>query len=213
MSGKNFDVQPWVIVNTKGDPLLNEIGEIEGVQHLDVSETPGDRGLYIVSPTPDQGIELDAFLGRVWAKQNVGVYIDEGYMIEVDDNLNSLLTQGRSRNCPVIMLTQRPSWITKFVFSESDYVQLFNLQIADDRKKIAGLVPVSKDYRLPPHYSYWYDVGDNKLTKLSPVPPPEAILLSFRAKFPPDEAHIETGEAIPAEPDQQSRAVRKNLVI
>lgn len=186
LTGKDYTQQPWVIVNTKGDPLLNEIGAFERVHKLSVNDTPGEMGLHIVSPRPDESVALDAFFGRIWEKQNCGIYIDEGYMIDVTTNLNACLTQGRSRRIPMIILSQRPAWITKFVFSEADYVQLFNLQRLEDRKSVAGLVPVDKNYRLDKHCSYWYNVGDNELVELGPVPDKPAILESFRGSLPPE---------------------------
>lgn len=190
LSGKDFTKQPWVMVNTKGDPLINEIAAIKGVRTIDVSQTPGDEGLWVINPTPDQQDDMDAFFGRVWEKQNCGLYIDEGYMIEKTDKLNACLTQGRSRSIPMIVLSQRPAWITKFVFSEADYVQLFNLQRLEDRKNVGGLVPVDKNYRLAKHCSYWYNVGDDTLLKWNPVPDKPVIIESFRAAFPPDREQI-----------------------
>lgn len=190
LSGKNFDLQPWVIVNTKGDPLLYEIASIPGVKTISVHDTPGEKGLYHIAPLPDEADDLDAFFGRVWDKQNCGLYIDEGYMITNTNKLNACLTQGRSRRIPMIILSQRPAWITKFVFSEADYVQLFNLQRLEDRKNVAGLVPVDKNYRLDKYCSYWYNVGDNELVQFGPVPNNTAILKTFRAKFPPEPAPI-----------------------
>jgi hypothetical protein len=188
LSGTNFDTQPWVILNTKGDKNINEIAAIPGVKTLDVSETPGERGLYVVNPTPKQGVELDAFLQRIWDKQNCGVFVDEVYMISPDDALNSCLTQGRSRRVPLIICSQRPAWCTRFVFSESEFVSLFNLQDREDRKSIARIVPVDRDYRLARFNSYWYDVGDERLVHFTPVPEMPAIIDTFRAKFPPNDA-------------------------
>ena len=188
LSGRDFNKQPAVILNTKGDPFIDQLAELDGVQTITLDDTPGDTGLYIVSPTPGEMDKLDTFLARIWNKKNCLVYVDEGYMIKPADQLNALLTQGRTRNIPVIILTQRPSWITKFVFTECDFVQLFNLQTLNDRKNIGGLVPVDKNYRLPEHYSYWYNVRANTMVKFGPVPPPEQILETFRAKFPPKQA-------------------------
>lgn len=198
LSGKNFDAQPWLIVNTKGDPFLEQIAAIEGVKTIGVDATPGDKGLYIVSPLPEQQDELDALFKRIWAKQNCGVYIDEGYMIERTDGLNALLTQGRTRQIPMIVLSQRPAWISKFVFSEADFVQLFNLQRLEDRKNVAGFVPVDKNYRLAKFCSYWYNVGDDRLVQFGPVPDHDAIINTFRAKFPPEQA--QSGEALRVSP-------------
>jgi len=188
LSGSSFDTQPWVIINTKSDPFLNEIAMIEGVQEISVYDTPGEKGLYIVSPLPAEREELDAFFYRIWEKQNCGVYIDEGYMIERTDGLNALLTQGRSRRIPMIVLSQRPAWITKFVFSEADFFSLFQLTRREDRKAATDIIPVSIDYRLAEHCSFWYNVSKNEVVQLGPVPDKPIILDTFRAKFPPEPA-------------------------
>ncbi len=207
LSGKDFNAQPWLIVNTKGDPLLNEIAAIEGVKTITLDDTPEEQGLYIVSPQPGQHTALDLMFRRVWEKQDCGVYIDEGYMIEEPDGFNALLTQGRSRNIPMIVLSQRPAWISKFVFSEADFVQVFHLQHLADRKNVAQFVPMDIDLRLPKHHSLWYNVAENELNRLSPVPQKSIILNSFRAKFPPKQA-----QAIPA-PQGGEKVVRLKRVV
>lgn len=190
LSGKDFDRQPWVIVNTKGDPLLNEISDIEGVKSISLNEQVGEKGLYIVSPLPSERDQLDTFFRSLWEKQNVGVYIDEGYMIDKTDGLNALLTQGRSRKIPMIVLSQRPAWISKFVFSEADFIQLFHLQHEADRKNVAQFVPFDTRIRLPRYHSYWYNVADNEIIKFGPVPPRDVILQNFRDAFPPDPSQV-----------------------
>ena len=210
LSGKDFDRQPWVIVNTKGDPLLNQIGRIRGVRHITINDTPGDEGLYIVSPLPGEGDAIDAFFYRIWEKQNTGVYIDEGYMIDRTDGLNALLTQGRSRHIPMIVLSQRPAWISKFVFSEADYIQLFHLQHEGDRKNVAQFVPFDTKYRLQPYHSYWYNVGANEIVLFSPVPPRETILENFRQAFPPEDTAAQ--DIKPSGPYPEAEPVRRRIV-
>jgi len=188
LSGKNFNKQPWVIVNTKGDPLIAEIAEIPGVQTIGINDTPGDEGLYIINPLPEQQMELDSFFRRVWDKQNIGVWVDEGYMIEETGGFNALLTQGRSRRIPMIVLSQRPSWISKFVFSEANFVQVFRLGHLADRKNVGQFVPMDPKARLPNHHSFWYNVNDDILLRFGPVPKPQIILENIRAAFPPDNA-------------------------
>lgn len=185
LAQKDFDVQPAVIINIKGDALIDEIAAIEGVQTINIYETPGDKGLYIVNPLPQQQDELNDFFRRCWEKENVCIWVDEGHAIENDAWFKACLTQGRSKHVPLIVLSQRPAWISRFVFSECNFVSLFNLQIKDDRKKVAEFVPVDKDYHLPQYCSYWYAVKANRLLEFSPVPDNAAIIRLFRAKFPP----------------------------
>ncbi len=210
LSGKDFDVQPWVIVDTKGDAFIDEIAQIEGVQVIGINETPGDSGLYIVRPLPHEQDELDDFFRRCWQKENIGIWVDEGYSVQKDDWFKACLTQGRSKHVPMIVLSQRPAWISKYVFSECNFVMLFNLQIRDDRIKVAQFVPVDKNYRLPPYCSYWYNVKDNALAELSPVPNNSAILKTFRAKFPPE--HASEGGEIPAQTRPNTPLSKRRVV-
>lgn len=210
LSGKDFNAQPWCMVNTKGDPLINEIAQIEGVKRIGIDDTPGDTGLYVVDPLPGEQAKLDAFFFRIWEKQNCGVYIDEGYMIEVTDGMNALLTQGRSRECPMIVLSQRPAWISKFVFSEADFISVFQLQHLDDRKSVSKFVPIDVNARLPKHHSFWYNVSDNELTRFAPVPPKAQIINNFKAALPPQAAEPEvtlTG------PESVQRAIGRKIFV
>lgn len=207
LTGCNFDVQPWLILNTKSDASINEIAAIKGVKTISVNDTPGDKGLYIVNPLPSEQEELNALLHRVWAKTNCGIFADEIYMLGLNSSgLNACLTQGRSRRIPMIICSQRPAWCSKFVFSESDYVMLFNLQRLEDRKTIGGLVPVDKNYRLAKHCSYWYNVADDRLLQFGPVPNSAANLKTFRSMFPPEQEQV-LGVEIPPEVKRTARRV------
>jgi hypothetical protein len=190
LSGHDFRTQPWLIVNTKDDRVVNWLCEnVPDIKEISVDETPGESGLYVVTPVRSDVPKVDTLLGRVWDKQNCGVWIDEGYMIHPNDNFIGLLTQGRTRRIPMIVLTQRPAWITKFVESEADYVQVFNLSRRDDRKRVADVVHgLDVDYRLERHCSYWYNVADDDLVQFGPVANRATILESFRGKLPPEQA-------------------------
>lgn len=207
LSGYDFSKRPWVIVNTKDDPLIAEISKIPGVKVIGLNETPGDTGLYIVNPLPNEQEALNDFFQRIWEKGDIGVWVDEGYMIEIKDAFNALLTQGRSRKISLIVLSQRPAWISKFVFSEASYIMVFRLGHEDDRKSVAKFVPIDPKHRLPNYHSYWYNVNDNEVIKFGPVPKKAFIINSFRAKFPPNEAPAEMAIIDEATP------VRKILVI
>lgn len=186
LSGQPFDRKPWVIINTKGDPMLNEIGTMPNVTHLDLNGNVGKRGLYMIAPRPDQEELLDAFLWRIWARGNCGVYGDEGYMIGPIPSFNALLTQGRSKHIPMIVLSQRPVWLSRFVFSEADFYQVFNLNHREDRKKVAEYVrDLDPDYHLADYHSIWYDVARDQVSVFRPVPPRDVILGTFKARLQP----------------------------
>jgi hypothetical protein len=75
------------------------------------------------------------------------------------------------------MLSQRPAWITRFAISEADFYQVFHLQHAGDKKKIAEFTPPGFAHReVKEFHSKWFDVAKNSVFALSPVPKAEDIL-------------------------------------
>jgi len=180
LSKRSFDTKPWIMFDYKGDELLNEI---EGTQEIDLATVPKKPGLYIVHPLPDDNESVENYLWQIWANENIGLYFDEGYMIGDSPALRAILTQGRSKHLPVIILSQRPVWLSRFVFSESDFFQLFHLNDVRDRKTMRAFVPADLDARLPQYHSYYYDVANDQITILSPVPKREEILETFSERL------------------------------
>jgi DNA helicase HerA-like ATPase len=132
LSKRNFDTMPWIIFDFKYDPLLQNLGAIE----LPLGTLPDKPGLYIVHPFPDDKEGIDNYLWQIWKHENIGVFIDEGYMVGDSSAFRAILTQGRSKRIPMIILSQRPVWLSRFVFSEADFFQVFQLNILNDRMQI-----------------------------------------------------------------------------
>jgi hypothetical protein len=182
LSLKRFGHFPWIIFDAKGDDLLREIGSIPTVKHISMKDTPDKSGLHYLRATPPafKSMDFDAFLWRIHRRGRVGLFVDEGYIIERDnDAFNTILTQGRSLQIPVIVLSQRPSWLSRFVFSEADFFQIFALNDARDRKTCEQFVPSDLDIRLQDFHSLYYDVAKDKVCVFSPVPSREHILDTF----------------------------------
>ena len=183
LSLRSYDRIPWVIFDFKGDELIQSI---EGVQNIDLGKAPKRKGLYIVSPVPGQENEVDEFLWDCWKRENIGIYIDEGYMIDKNSPaLNAVLTQGRSKHIPLITLSQRPVNVSRFVFSESDFHQIFWLNDRRDRKTVQEYVPADLEKRLADFNSVYYDVGKDELSVFAPVPDADTILDTFRTRLAP----------------------------
>lgn len=180
LSQRSFTTKPWVIIDFKRDKLIQQI---DFVQEIGLNEVPVYPGLYVVRPIPGDDEKVDKFLWSVWKQENVGIFIDEGYMIGTGDAFPALLTQGRSKNIPLIVLTQRPVWISRFVYSESDFFSVFWLNDERDRKTIQSFIPYDLNERLPTHYSLWYDVNRDKVLILRPVPPIETVLATFAKRL------------------------------
>lgn len=190
LSERNYVTKPWVIFDFKGDKT---IAEIPYAIDYSVSEPiPQEPGLYVVRPLPDDGEVVDDFLMRSWHKENIGLFFDEGYMIgngKGDSKaFRALLTQGRSKNIPMIILSQRPAWLSRFALSEADFYQIFALNDIEDRRRVQGFLPrerINLHDRLPEYHSAYYDVGKDDLTLLSPVPNVDSILATFERRLAP----------------------------
>ena len=181
LSHRNFHTMPWVVYDFKGDASINSI---EGSRDIDLLEVPTRPGVYIAHPLPHEEKEVQQHLWAIWQRGNTGVYVDEGYMMgNRNKAFRALLTQGRSKRIPMIVLSQRPVWMDRFVFSESEFFSIFHLQHRDDRKAVEGFVPADLEQRLPKYHSYYYDVGEDQIGKMGPVPQIDVILGTFERRL------------------------------
>ncbi len=178
---------PWVIYDFKRDKLLSQIEALPGAYEIGTNEVPDLPGLYFIHPHPDDVEVVQNQLQGIWTKQNTGVLIDEGYMVSSAPNkrswLRTLLTQGRSMHIPMIILSQRPVWMDRFVFSESDFYQVFRLNHSGDRKKIMEYIPADLSGRLPEYHSFYHDVAREETVVMKPVPTADKILGIFAQRL------------------------------
>lgn len=185
LSLRDFDVMPWIIYDFKYDASINDI---EGVQTLDLdAPLPEHPGIYVVHPGPHETDLVEQQMWKIWQRGSIGIYIDEGYMVSDGSRVNkafrAILTQGRSKRIPLIVLSQRPVWMDRFVFSESEFFQIFRLQHQKDLKTVNEFIPFDLSKRLPEYQSYYYDVMTNKIVVLKPIPDPDRILDTIEAKL------------------------------
>ena len=120
---RSYDRMPWILVNYKKDDYLDEI---PGVREIGPREPiPREPGLYMVRPFPEDG-SLDPLLLKAYLRGgSVGFYIDETTMVGAHSKpFKAALTQGRSMHIPMIMLSQRPCWLSKFAFTEANFFQV-----------------------------------------------------------------------------------------
>jgi hypothetical protein len=177
LSMRDFSGRPWIIFDFKGDTLIQQI---PGVRTLALKKPPREPGLYVVRPMPHQIDEVDDFLWQVWESEKTGLYFDEGYMVSKCQAFQALLTQGRSKQIPIIVLTQRPIWISRFVWSESDYFQIFTLTNIRDEKIVREFVPRYDKNVLGRYQSFYHDVGEDQTILLDPVPGAPSLLAKFK---------------------------------
>lgn len=183
LSLRNYTQRPWVIVNSKGDETIDAIPH---THELTLGDAPKKAGLYIVRPVPGlDDDKLEETLWKVWERGKTGLFTDEGYMVPRRSKaFPALLTQGRSKQIPMITLSQRPVHMNRFVISEADFHQVFFLADEMDRDVVQRFIPYDvSENRLPKYHSYYYDVSGDDFTGLKPVPHPDSILETFEQRL------------------------------
>jgi hypothetical protein len=179
----------WVILNPKHTASYNALPDHVVVKfdslndcHKIAQEMLKHR-FVIVNPSsraadPDV---LDALV--LWLHENyrdIGLCVDELYSLHnngrAGQGLIGWLTRGRELCQSFIGLTQRPAWISQFLFSESDYICGMTLSLEKDRKRMYDMTGHEIfEATMQPHYWHWYDVGRNELRSFKPVPLPTRV--------------------------------------
>lgn len=169
---------PVTIFDYKRDKLLARLP----AEEISVRDKPPTKaGLYIVRPHPEEDQEaVITYLNQVWTQEYHGLYFDEGYMLgNRNPAFRRLLTQGRSKNVPMIYLSQRPVYMDRFAFSEADYFAIFAIVHADDVTIARKMVPRYSNRQLGEYCCYWYDVGSDTGAVLKPCPKASEIVALF----------------------------------
>lgn len=98
-----------------------------------------------------------------WAFQNgdMRIWVDE--LMTVCPNPHSMpkwfkacLTAGRSRNCSILMCTQRPSGIPAVCIANSTHYFVFAMPQPQDRKKMVDVTGCMELDEKPDRYVFWY---------------------------------------------------------
>lgn len=181
LSHANFTVKPWVIVDPKREELISQI---DGAQYIDYGEVPKYPGLYVVNPIPSDAPLVDQMLVSIWDQENIGVWIDEGLMFGTGDGIDALFTQGRSKKIPMIMLMQRPVWVSRFAVSEATFIHYFGLSDKRDQQTVRSFaenLPVEAN--LERYHSFYYDVPRRRNYHFAPLPSSEKILNRINSRL------------------------------
>lgn len=184
LSSRDFHRRPWIIFDFKGDELIDDIGPTE----ISIFGPPPKKpGLYVVRPIPElHDKAVVEFLWKCWAQEWLGIYVDEGYMLgNRNPALNALLTQGRSKKIEMIILSQRPRWMSKFVFSEANYFAIMNLTLREDRDYCRSYVGERQIDLLPKYHSLWYDADAQTGVTMKPVPDRDDLIAIFERRLAP----------------------------
>jgi len=189
--------RPWVILDAKGDELINSL---PFTTEIDFKTVPDDGGLHLLKIGPHVMDETDDFLWRVWETGDIGIMVDEGYMVPSWEKsaYEAILTQGRALKIPTINLSQRPVMINRFSISEASHIVAFHLNDKKDRQRVGeytppdftdwipdDFAPFNKEGRLPPFHARWYAVKPDARYVLTPVPDADTIRSIFAQKLAP----------------------------
>ena len=171
----------WVIINpkwTKAYQRLPESNTVKGFNNRDLEKSFRENRFTIIEPGSLEADHdtMDDFI--LWLHENysnVGLCVDELYTLHnngrAGPGLLGWLTRGRELKQSFLGLTQRPCFISKFLFSESDYIGAMSLIMTDDRKRMVQLTGRRAfEEPLPDHYWRWYDAGADKLKLFRPIP-------------------------------------------
>jgi DNA helicase HerA-like ATPase len=178
-----FDARPWVIVDFKRERIFDDVGS-PPIIGLSLGKLPKRRGVYIITPDPGDEAALELWLWRVWGHENIGLFVDEAYLMPDSTAWRAVLQQGRSKRIPVLICTQRPVDVIRAVFSEASYYCVFRINDRRDARVIEGFVPTDLQAVPPKRHWLWYDVADNTLLQMAPVPPPKQVAELLRRRIP-----------------------------
>ncbi|HKY44768.1 MAG TPA: hypothetical protein VJM50_16875 [Pyrinomonadaceae bacterium] len=171
----------WIILNPKNTRAYDSLPDsniVEGIDIPKIRESIDEFRFTVVTPKPNQLAPetLDLFINWIISDYtNIGVCIDELYAVHKNgvagEGLIGLLTRGRELKQSFFGLTQRPAWLSKFLFSEADYIIGMSLNLEADRKRMFEFTGKKKFLeKLPERQWLWYDVGKDHLREFNPVP-------------------------------------------
>jgi hypothetical protein len=190
LSHMPFHTMPWVIVDYKGDSLFRRIPY---VRPIDLETVPTEPGLYILQPRPDEEKAVEQWLWKVWQRGRIGLFFDELTLVPDPPKggaLRAIYTQGRSKRIPTISVTQRPRWVSRFLFSEADHFQVFHLNTKDDNRAVEEFTPFDMKQRVARYHSRWYDVSEHQWFHMRPVEKAATILDRFAQRLRPRTVYL-----------------------
>lgn len=183
LSCADIEYMPWIIIDYKGDPLINSI---PFAQEIGFGSLPTRPGVHILHATPKRDdAAMEDYLWRIWGQGNTGVFVDEAYTMPDKDAYATLCIQGRAKHIPMINCSQRPSWIPKQVFTEADFHYSFYLNDKSDQKRVNEFAPIDYTRELPEYHSQVYRVKDRQRFVLKPVPSADTLLETFSRRLAP----------------------------
>jgi hypothetical protein len=190
LSHADFDRKPWIVLDFKGEKLVRGIPRISTLALN--SHVPRSPGVYRLPYDPRDEAYVENYLWEIWKRGKIGVLVDEGHALPGDGGLRSdavkaIASQGRSKEIPMIVISQQPSWISRFVKSQADHFYIFHLNSREDYKAIGELVPgpiAEMVEALPERHSLVHDVAKRATFHLRALPNSHTIYDRFDRRMP-----------------------------
>lgn len=172
----------WVIINPKWTKAFDSLPEAKKIVSIrktkEIAKSIFENRFTIINPKADESNVDDLDLLIQWLHESfidIGIYVDELYYIHSNNRagpgLIGVLTRGRELNQTFLGATQRPVGISRFLFSEADYICGMSLTTEDDRQRMADYTG-HKEFlvKLKAYDWLWYDIGRDTLHGWGPVP-------------------------------------------
>lgn len=170
-SGKTFLARKYlagyrnvVVLDTKGTtnwPEIppDEITLVRNIKYLPAATTP--KIIYRPVWEEMDGQYYNEFFRWCYRRRNTVVWVDEAMSVspspfKIPDYYKAILTRGRELNVAVWSLTQRPSGIAQVIISESTHFFVFDLNMPQDRDKLAEVTGATEFLDKPGKYKFWY---------------------------------------------------------
>ena len=179
-----YPYYPIYIMDTKQDSKIADLtNKYNGIIITSLTEFENylkkKRDDVIVRIVPDSGELsspeiLDTYLQKIYGKgQSSLTCIDEAYMINQGTRALpgslALLTRGRAKGLSFLACTQRPAWLPRFYFTESQKFYVYYLQDISDRKRVSEMIPIDPKETLDKYCFRYYKTGDRTSTLYNPV--------------------------------------------
>jgi hypothetical protein len=185
LSVRDMESMPWVIIDHKRD---------ENIKALPAERLNPDAlilptsGLHVIwaDMTTSSREQIEGFMARAFKRGKMGIYVDEGHLLGHSDAVRNIMVAGRSKKVPLMWTSQRAHWIDPFIWSQSSFYRVFQLQTVHDIKRFNENFPMK--WKAPDEYHSWYyDVSKGKVNYLAPSNPIENTIArldkSLRIQF------------------------------
>ena len=177
-SGKTFLAETYlasyknvIVLDTKGFFDWSLVGDVPIFDSLKDLEKFGE-GKAIYRPNIFEMTDeyYNKFFEWIYLRQNCIVYIDELMSIATSSQipfyLKAILTRGRQRMTACWVSTQRPKTVPIICLSEATHFFIFDLQMEDDRNRIASVAgselfeytptQYARMNKISKDYLFWY---------------------------------------------------------